>query len=112
MKSENVNAPKRTKTKRQKWSFVLYILVAVVTVYVLFTIVGQQISIINKRTELEEIQQKVYTQEQTNAELKKVADAVKENRTDDYAGYIEDEARRKFDYVKAGEVVFVNIAGD
>lgn len=112
MRSKNVNAPKRTKTKRQKWSFVLYILVAVVTVYVLFTIVGQQISIINKKSELAELQEKVYTQEQTNAELKKVADAVQESRVEDYSDYVEKIAREDFDYVKAGEVVFVNIAGD
>ncbi len=112
MQNSEIRKPKRTKTSRQRWSVLLYILTAVVTVYVLFMIVDQQIKINNAKSELALLEEKVYTQEQTNAELKKVADAVKDNNETAYEGYVEKIAREDLDYVKNGEVVFVNIAGD
>lgn len=90
----------------------MYILIAIVTVYVLFMIVDKQIMIINAKAELNTLEEKVYAQEQNNVELKKVADAVKNNKESEYEGYIEKIAREDLDYVKTGEVVFVNIAGD
>ena len=112
LQSEVKRRSKRNKTKKSKWSLLIYILIAVVTVYVLFMIVDQQIKIINAKNELGILEEKVYTQEQNNIELKKVADAVKNNKENEYEGYIEKIAREDMDYVKTGEVVFVNIAGD
>ena len=43
---------------------------------------------------------------------KKVADAVDRNDDKAFSGYVEKIAREDLDYVKNGEVVFVNIAGD
>ena len=45
-------------------------------------------------------------------ELKKVADAVEHNDEEAFSNYVEKIAREDLDYVKNGEVVFVNIAGD
>lgn len=103
---------RRTKKAKQGKNFLLYILLVIVTLYVLYMIVDQQIKIGNAKEELAEVEEQIFTQKQTNTELKKVSDAVKTNDTDAFEGYIEKIAREKLDYVKNGEVVFINIAGD
>ena len=90
----------------------LYVILVVVTLYVLFMIVDQQIKINNARSELNKLDDKIFTQKQTNAELKKVSDAVQKNDEKAFENYVERIAREDLDYVKNGEVVFVNIAGD
>ena len=102
----------RTRTAKPKRNWVLYVLVLSVTLYVLFMIVDQQIKIMNANAELAVLDEKIYAQEQTNAELKKVADAVEKEDEKAFEGYIEKIAREEMDYVKNGEVVFVNTAGD
>ena len=103
---------KRTKRVKQKKNYLLYILLVIITLYVLYMIVDQQIRISNANDELADIEEQIFTQKQTNAQLKKVSDAVKNNDEDSFKGYVEKIAREELDYVKNGEVVFVNIAGD
>lgn len=103
---------KRTKRVKQKKNYLLYILLVIITLYVLYMIVDQQIRISNANDELADIEEQIFTQKQTNAQLKKVSDAVKNNDEDSFEGYVEKIAREELDYVKNGEVVFINIAGD
>ena len=103
---------KRTKMAKQGKNYLLYILLVIVTLYVLYMIVDQRIKISNAKEELAGVEEQIFTQKQTNAELKKVSDAVRRNDEDAFEGYVEKIAREKLDYVKNGEVVFINIAGD
>lgn len=112
MQAKKAGKARRTYKAKQKKNYLLYILLVIVTLYVLFMIVDQQIKINNARAELAQMEEKIFTQEQTNAELKKVSDAVRKNDEEAFAGYVEKIAREDLDYVKNGEVVFVNIAGD
>ena len=75
-------------------------------------IVDQQIKISNAKAELAQVDEIIFTQKQKNSELKKVSDAVEKNDDKAFSGYVEKIAREDLDYVKNGEVVFVNIAGD
>ena len=99
------------KTKRSR-NILLYVVMLIVTFYVLFLMVDLQIRISNAKTELSQIEERIFTQEQTNKELKKVSDAVEKNDDKAFSDYVEKIAREDLDYVKNGEVVFVNIAGD
>lgn len=125
MSNGTVKKTKKSKKPRQKVNWLLAVLIVGVTLYVSFVIVDQHVKINNARAELSKIEDQIFTQTQTNEELKKVADAVDEAKengkknsgtvdTDDdaFADYVEKIARDEFDYVKNGEVVFVNIAGD
>ncbi len=112
MRAKGAARARRTKRAKQGKNYLLYILLVIVTLYVLYMLVDQQIRISNARNELAGVEENIFTQQQTNAELKKVSDAVKNNDEDAYAGYVEKIAREELDYVKNGEVVFVNIAGD
>lgn len=101
-----------SKKSRKKQNWVLYIAVIAFSLYIVVTIVDQQIQISNAKAELEELNNKIYLQEIKNQELKQVADAVDSDDLDSFADYIEKVAREELDYVKNGEVVFINIAGD
>ncbi len=112
MQTGTVKKTKKSKKPKQKVNWLLAVLIVGVTLYVSFLIVDQHIKINNARSELAQIEDKIFTQTQTNEELKKVADAVADDNEDAYADYVEKIARDELDYVKNGEVVFVNIAGD
>lgn len=111
VKTKTVRRAKRTRKGKNK-NVLLYVIMLVVTFYVLFLMVDLQLRINNAKTELSQIQEKIFTQKQTNDELKKVSDAVEKNDEKAFEGYVEKIAREDLDYVKNGEVVFVNIAGD
>ena len=111
MKAKTVRRAKKTRKAKNK-NLLLYVIMLVVVFYVLFLMVDLQLRINNARNELSQIEEKIFTQEQTNMELKKVSDAVEKNDEKTFAGYVEKIAREDLDYVKNGEVVFVNIAGD
>lgn len=102
----------RSKSSGKGNGFLLYLVLIVVTLYVTFLIVDQQIKINNAKSELAVINDQIFTQEQKNTELKKVSDAVKTGNEAAYEAYVERIAREDLDYVKNGEVVYVNIAGE
>lgn len=108
-KAKKSKLSKKTK-KRQNW--ILYIAVIAFSLYIVVTIVDQQIQISNAKAELEELNNTISIQKIKNEELKQVADAVDSDDLDLFADYIEKVARVEFDYVKPGESVYVNIAGD
>lgn len=112
MKGKTAGGMKRTRKAKKSKNILLYMLLVIVTLYVLYMIVDQQIRIRDAKAELAQVDEIIFTQEQKNAELKKVSDAVKNNDEKAFAGYVERIAREELDYVKNGEVVFINIAGD
>ncbi len=107
--SKKSKVSKRTR-KRRNW--ILYIAVIAFSLYIVVTIIDQQIQITAAKAELEELNDKISIQEIKNEELKKVADAVDKDDLDSFSDYIEKVAREDLDYVKNGEIVFINIAGD
>ena len=110
----NTKSAKAIRTKRTSKGngVLLYAVLIIVTLYVLFMIVDQQMKINSAKSELALIDEQIFAQEQRNSELKKVSDAVKAGNTADFEAYVERIAREDLDYVKNGEVVFINIAGD
>lgn len=107
-----LSKPKLTKKTKKRRNWILIFALICFSLYVAVTIVDQQIKINNARTELSELNNTISIQKIKNTELKKVADAVDNDDLSSFSDYIERVAREDLDYVKNGEVVFVNIAGD
>ena len=76
--------------------------------YIIVSIVNQQIQIGQKKQELSVVQQQLTVQNLKNEELKSVL----ENGSTDSNDFIERKAREELNYVKPNERVFVNISGD
>lgn len=84
------------------------VVLVVFALYVVFTLVNQQMKIAEKKAQLEAIQNEIVIQEVKNDEMRQV------NEFDDSENdaYIERVAREEFDYSKKGERVFINVAGE
>lgn len=80
----------------------------VFALYVVITLVNQQVQIAEKKAQLKELNDEIIIQEVKNDEMKQV------NEFDDSENdeYIERVAREEFDYSKQGERVFINVAGE
>ena len=107
-----IGKPKLTKKTSKRRNWVLIVALVGFSLYIAVTIVDQQIKIDSAKAELSELNNTISIQKIKNEELKKVADAVDSNNLDSFSDYIERVAREDLDYVKNGEVVFINIAGD
>ena len=103
---------KKTRNVRKGSNWILYIAVVAFVLYIAVTIVDQNVKIRNAKDELAELDDKISLQKIKIDELKTVADAVEKNDLDSYSDYIEKIAREDLGYVKSGEVVYINIAGD
>ena len=97
---------------RGRTSRLIILLVAVAAfafiLYSVVTIIGIRSQIRERRQELADIQGQITVQEIKNEEMDKTYRLSDEERSD----YIEQIARDDLDYVKDGERVFVNVAGD
>lgn len=102
----------QTKKSGRKINWILYIAVVAFVLYIAVLIVDQNVKIQNKRETLSEKNNTRVLKEIENQELKQVAVAADEKDLDSVSDYIERIAREELDYVKNGERVFVNIAGD
>ncbi len=102
----------RTKKARKKLNWVLYVAVVAFVLYIAVTIVDQNVKIRNAKEKLSELDNKISIQDIKLDELKNVADAAEKDDFDSFSDYIEKIAREEMDYVKSGEVVYINIAGD
>lgn len=111
MKGVNTVRGERRK-HRTKSQWILCIAVIVFILYIAVTIVEQQIQISNAQEQLTAKQHELEIQKIKTQELKAIADAVDTDNLDSFSDYIEQTARQNFDYVKSGELVFINIAGD
>lgn len=93
--------------EKPKKSFLLRLAVFAFAVYLLISLVNQQVTIQAKRRELAAAKQQIQIQEIKNEDLKHAFSSGKKKNSD----YIERKAREELDYAKPGERVFVNIAG-
>lgn len=96
------------KSKKQKSSFLLRVAICAFSVYILAALVNQQVQIAQKSQELEELSRKIQVVEVQNDDIRHVLED-SENQTDEY---VEQYVRKELGYVKPGERVFVNIAGN
>ena len=98
---------REVKTKKYKGSLLLKIAIFCFALFMLSLLVGQQISIKQKKAELAQLQKELRTQETVNEELRYDLEG-DDVGSDDYA---EKVARRELDFVKPGERVFYNVGG-
>ncbi|MCH5303975.1 MAG: septum formation initiator family protein [Ruminococcus sp.] len=76
--------------------------------YASFTIINQSIEINDKRNKLKKIEDQLEIVEIQSDYLKEI----KNYKGKDLSEYIENIAREDLDYIKNGERIFVNVAGD
>ena len=95
------------KIKRYKGSLLLKVAVFCAC-FMVTMLVGQQISISQKKDELQQLKNELKEQQVVNDELR--YDLNEENA--DNTDYAEKVARRELDYVKPGERVFYNVGGN
>ena len=102
----------KTPKAKRKTHWILYIAVVALVIYVAITIVEQNVKIQNAKETLSHLDNKISIQKIELSELKSVADSAEKEDYDSVADYIERVAREEMDYVKSGEVVYINIAGN
>ena len=90
------------KIKRYKGSLLLKVAVFCFACFMVTMLVGQQISISQKKDELQQLKNELKEQQVVNDELR--YDLNEENA--------DKVARRELDYVKPGERVFYNVGGN
>lgn len=96
------------KPKRRRRSWILRIAILAFGVYIIVSIVNQQIQIGNKKQELSVVQQQLTVQNLKNEELKSVL----ENGSTDSDEFIARKAREELNYAMPNEKIFVNISGE
>ena len=96
------------KTKKYKGSLLLKIAIVCFALFMVSMLVGQQISINQKKEELKELEEALREQEIINDELRYDLEG-EDTGSDEYA---EKVARRELDFVKPGERVFYNVGGN
>ncbi|MEE3404175.1 MAG: septum formation initiator family protein [Acutalibacteraceae bacterium] len=111
-KAQKANAAVKTQKSKRKTHWILYIAVVALVIYVAVTIVEQNVKIQNAKETLSHLDNKISIQKIELSELKSVADSAEKKDYDSVADYIEKIAREEMDYVKSGEVVYINIAGN
>ena len=92
--------------------WLIYVAVVAVVLYVAVYVVDQHQRIQVSRDQLSDLNNTISIQKIKLNELKGVADAAEKEDYDSFADYIERIAREQMDYVKSGEVVYINIAGN
>ena len=94
------------KIDKYKGSFLLKFAVLCFAVFILVSLVDQQFQIMEKRQELEDLQQQLSTQNARNEEI--------QNSLENSGGmdeYAERKARSELEYAKPGERVFIDVGG-
>lgn len=81
---------------------------AVFLIYAVISLIGINAQIRERRLELNELKDEITVQEIKNDEIKRLYDST----GSDFSTLAEQIARDDLDYVKEGERVFVNIAGE
>lgn len=94
------------KIDKYKGSFLLKFAVLCFAVFILVSLVGQQFQIMDKRQELEDLQQQLSTQNARNEEIQNSLE-----NSGGMAEYAERKARSELDYAKPGERVFIDVGG-
>ena len=94
------------KIDKYKGSFLLKFAVLCFAVFILVSLVGQQFQIMEKRQELEDLQQQLSTQNARNEEI--------QNSLENSGGmdeYAERKARSELEYAKPGKRVYIDVGG-
>ncbi len=94
------------KIDKYKGSFLLKFAALCFAVFILVSLVGQQFQIMDKRQQLEDLQQKLSTQNARNEEIQNSLE-----NSGGMAEYAERKARSELDYAKPGERVFIDMGG-
>ena len=94
------------KIDKYKGSFLLKFAVLCFAVFILVSLVGQQFQIMDKRQQLEDLQQQLSTQNARNKEIQNSLE-----NSGGMAEYAERKARSELDYAKPGERVFIDMGG-
>lgn len=87
---------------------VLCVVVLIFAVYSVVTLVDLYSQIGEKKSELDAINDEITIQEIKNEEI----DDLYNSSDEEFSKYVEQIAREDLDYIKQGERVFVNVAGD
>lgn len=87
---------------------VLCVVVLIFAVYSVVTLVDLYSQIGEKKSELDSINDEITIQEIKNEEINDLYNSSDE----EFSKYVEQIAREDLDYIKQGERVFVNVAGD
>lgn len=98
----------KVKKSKKKRYILLYFAIVAFAVYAIFTLVSINSQIKEKKSELEGYQDEIKIVELKNNELEEAYEAT----GDSYEKLVEDKAREELDYVKDGERVFENVAGE
>lgn len=96
----------KLKMEKYKGSFLLKFAVLCFAVFILVSLIGQQMQISQKREELQSLQEQLNTQNVRNEEIQNSLE-----NSGDLAEYAERRARSELDYAKPGERVFVDVGG-
>ena len=123
MQNENkTSAKKSTKKakKRNKPSLLIVLLVAILAVFAVFSILNQKMEIAQKTEELAILEEQLKKQEQSNKRMINIANVldkledsdVDSEQYEESLKYIEKIAREDYGYIKHGERVYINIAGE
>lgn len=104
---ENIKEVKLPKFKKKRY-ILLYLAILGFAVYAVITLVSQQVEISDKKQQLQNLQDQIVVQEIKNDDLAEV----KNYSDEELSKYIEDKARNDMGYIKNGERVFVNVAGE
>ncbi len=102
------NPDKKKRKCNKKRSLIISLAVGAFAVYAVATFINQQIQIGDKREELALLTQEIQVQTIKNNEIRKSLDSTANENSE----YIERQARTGLDFVKPGERVFVNVAGN
>lgn len=94
------------KMDKYRGSFLLKFAVFCFAVFILVSLIGQQLQIGEKRQELQDLQQQLTVQNTRNEEIQNSLE-----NSGDLAEYAERRARSDLDYAKPGERVFVDVGG-
>lgn len=110
------NRRKRNKKKKfqfdihsiKKSDIVFFSVLFIMAIWVLGSIINQQVQIKEKKSELNEMENQIYIQEIKNEDI---ADVLNSNDTENEA-FIEQSARENLDFAYKDERIFINISGD
>lgn len=89
---------------------VIALVVVAFMIYSVISIIGIQSQIRERKVELDELKEQITVQEIKNEDIQKLYDST--GTASDFSALAEQIARDDLDYIKEGERVFVNVAGD
>lgn len=93
---------------KNKTDIILSVFLLLVIIYSVFILVSQQVSIAEKKSELDSIKSQIVIEEVRNNEINNVLNSSDNDNT----AYIEKSARDELDYAYNNERIFINVSGD